>query len=120
MEPEDAELRAKVKNALGDPLVLSLLSLQLERHGNDLLLSLYGDIELLIDLFDQNGRLFTEQDIRSLYRKYFRGEYTIENEPGSFVVLLLFFFFFFSSLFLRVRHPTSSQGCSFQGDQGSA
>ncbi len=40
---------------------------------------------MLIELFDKNGRLFTEQDIRSLYRKYFRGDFVISEQPSAWV-----------------------------------
>jgi hypothetical protein len=103
MEPEAQVLRDKCKRALGDPVAMALLAYRVERHGCLLLLWLYADVEvsprvdmvlrsvahvvrcpqMLIELFDKNGRLFTEQDVRSLYRKYFRGDDVISDQPGA-------------------------------------
>ncbi len=109
MEPEEQALRDRAKRTLADPVALALLAYRMERQGCALLLWLYADVEVraalgvatkpmtltpsqtLIDLFDKNGRLFTEQDIRSLYRKYFRGTEVLSDQPGerhkSFFVL---------------------------------
>jgi hypothetical protein len=83
MEPEDSFLLEHIKKSLADSLTLSLLSLRLEKHGKALLFALYVDTEVLIELFHATGRLFTEQDIRSLYRKYFRGERCIVDQPSE-------------------------------------